>query len=441
MLGKLLDMDPTVTSDNPQTLLDIVNGDASKLTDHCVVALIARSGSGKTATVVDLARHHFVVYVVCTDRHSRKPPGFQDPNFDNLAKEAYDFHRRVYEKPPESFDQVLSKDSRLKGLIEDRINLEFLARLLFLLMLFDINSDLSPEQFFREQTTNGMSTIGELVEALRVYDNITIRAMFRRVQNIIAEKIGNRGLAIALDEAHIAEEYILKGRFIAPSAVNKSEKDLMDNKLMLKSIYRRGFLTPLCSSVSRIRATLIVLGTSLSFGNADHVYMATGKPENFLKIVNFPSCDGEAVEKMLKRNLNLDGCVIADAKRQKLSGRARFGTRVIKELSALCDTGTGFKQELIDKAMNQTIQLLRVDLVAEIESKIEKYKEIAPLFCRMVMAFKLHRGKVSFIYNLCALHRDNNSFYWVMDEPLVIEAIEEVLRNKCIDASYLTHLQ
>ncbi|KAL1920655.1 uncharacterized protein VTP21DRAFT_1032 [Calcarisporiella thermophila] len=449
MLGKLLDMDPTVSSDNPQTLLDIVNDDASKSTDHCVVALIARSGSGKTATVVDLARHHFVVYVVCSDPHSRKPPGFQDPNFKKLAKEAYDFHRRVYEKSPESFDQVLFKDSTLKDLIEDRINLEFLARLLFLLMLFDINSDLSPEQFFREQTTTGISTIGKLVGALRVYDNITIQAMLQQVQDIIAEKLGNRGLAIALDEAHIADEYILKGQFIAPSAVNKSEEDLMDNKLMLKSIYRRGFLTPLCSSLSTIRATLIVLGTSLSLGNAEHVYTAIGKPENFLKIVNFPSSDGEDVERMLKRTLNLDDCVIADAKRQKLSGRARFGTRVIKELSALCDSGTGSKQELIDKSMDQTIQLLRVDLVAEIESKIEKYKDIIPLLCRMVMAFKLHRGKISFPYkseydfvnNLCALRRDNNSFHWVMDEPLVIDAIEEVLRNKRIDASYITHLQ
>ncbi|KAF9424462.1 hypothetical protein BGZ76_003520 [Entomortierella beljakovae] len=168
MFGKLLDMEPTVTSDNPQTLLDIVGEDANKSTYHCVVAMIGRSGSGKTATVVDLAKHHFVVYV-----------------------------------SPESFDQVLSKDNSLKSLIEDRINLEFLARLLLLLMLFDINGDLSPEQFFREQTNEGISTIGELVEALRVYDIITIRAMFQRVQDIVAEKIGNRGFAIALDEAHI----------------------------------------------------------------------------------------------------------------------------------------------------------------------------------------------------------------------------------------------
>ncbi|KAF9420899.1 hypothetical protein BGZ76_004034 [Entomortierella beljakovae] len=111
MFGKLLDMEPTVTTDNPQTLMDIVKEDASKSTDHSVVAMIGRSGSGKTATVVDLSKHHCVVYV-----------------------------------PPESFDQVLSKDNGLKNLIEDRINLEFLARLLFLLMLFDIKPDLSPEQ-------------------------------------------------------------------------------------------------------------------------------------------------------------------------------------------------------------------------------------------------------------------------------------------------------
>ncbi|KAF9897876.1 hypothetical protein BX616_004840 [Lobosporangium transversale] len=181
MFGKIIDMEPTISSDNHKILLDIVKEDANKSTDHCVVAMIGRSGSGKTATIVDLAKHHFVVYVVCSDPHSRKPPGFQDPNFDKLAKEANDFHCTQYEKALESFDQVLSKDNNLKNLIDDRINLEFLTRLLFLLMLFSIKSDLSPEQFFREQTNEGISTIGELVEALRVYDVITIRAMFQQV--------------------------------------------------------------------------------------------------------------------------------------------------------------------------------------------------------------------------------------------------------------------
>ncbi|KAF9198853.1 hypothetical protein BGZ49_000218 [Haplosporangium sp. Z 27] len=449
MLGKILDMEPTISMDNPRTLLDIIKEDASKSTDHCVVALIARSGSGKTATIVDLAKHHFVVYVVCTDPHSQKPPGFQDPNFDKLAKEVNNIHRTVHLNAPESFDQVLFKDRTLKDLIEDRVNVELLARLLFLLMLFDTNDSLSPEQFFREQTSEGISTIGNLVEALRVYDTITIRAMFGRVQDMVSEKIGNRGLAVALDEAHIADEYILKGQFIAPSAMNKSEVEIMNAKLMLKSKYCRGFLTPLCTSISKIRATLIVLGTSLSLGSAEHVYSAIGKPENFLKIVNFPLSDKDDVEKMLKRTLNLDGCVIDDSKKQKLCGRARFGARVIKELTCLHDSGTESKQQLIDKAMDRTIRLMKDDLVTEIESKLEKYKDSIPLLCRMVMAFKLQHGRLSFPYqpeydfvnNLCALRRNSNGFHWVMDEPLVIDAVEEVLRNKSVDASYLVYLQ
>ncbi|KAF9197355.1 hypothetical protein BGZ49_002246 [Haplosporangium sp. Z 27] len=175
-----------------------------------------------------------------------------------------------------------------------------------------------------------------------------------------------------------------------------------------------------------MRATLIVLGTSLSLGNAEHVYTAIGKPENFIKNLNFPSDDGDAVEKTLKRTLNLDDCVIDDSKRQKLSGRARFGTRVIKELASLHDFGTGSKQQLIDNALDRTIRLVRNDLVTKIENKIEKFKDSIPLLCRMVMAYKLHSGKISFPYdseygfvnNLCALHRDNNGYHWVMDEPL-----------------------
>ncbi|KAF9348651.1 60S ribosomal protein L7A, partial [Mortierella sp. AD094] len=66
----------------------------------------------------------------------------------------------------------------------------------------------------------------------------------------------------------------------------------------------------------------------------------------------------------------------------------------------------------------------------------------------MVIAHKLQRGKVSlpheseydFVNNLCALHHDDDGYHWTMHEPLVIDAVEKVLSNKDIHASYFLQI-
>src|SRR5262249_37886595 len=157
--------------------------------------------------------------------------------------------------------------------------------------------------------------------------------------------------------AHVAEEYILADQLIAPSAVNKSEQEIMDSSGNLRRDISRGFLTPLCATLSNMRATLVVLGTSLSLSNADHVYTAISKPENFLRIVKFPSVNEDLVEETLKRTLDLEGCVVDSVKRRKLTGRVRFPFTVISEVSKLGDsiTSTNSKQEALDRAMDRAI--------------------------------------------------------------------------------------
>ncbi|KAF9348650.1 hypothetical protein BGX26_012965 [Mortierella sp. AD094] len=302
MFGRVLDMQPTATIEDSRTLLDIVRDDVGKTTGHWVVALVGRSGSGKAATVVDLVQHHFIIYVVCSDPNSLTAR-LSGSKLQQLAQEVNAFYNKL--QTPTSFQQVLDNDSMLKDLVADRVDLEFLARLLFLLMILEMDKNLTPEEFFRAQMSGGISTIGNLVNALRVYDVMTIRMMLQRVQSKVAMSIGNRGLVIAIDEAQIAEEYILPDR----------EQEITNAKLMLKREFRRGFLTPLCATLSKMRATLVVLGTSLSLANADHVYTAIGKPDNFLRIVNFPSVDQDLVEETLNRTLDLEGCVIDPVKR------------------------------------------------------------------------------------------------------------------------------
>src|SRR5262249_12796378 len=82
MFGQVLDMQPTTSK--KRTFSDIVKSDIDLTSGFTIVAMVARSGSGKTATLVQLARDHFVIYAMCQTRNSRTPD-FTDENFSTLA--------------------------------------------------------------------------------------------------------------------------------------------------------------------------------------------------------------------------------------------------------------------------------------------------------------------------------------------------------------------
>ncbi|KAG0195092.1 hypothetical protein BGX28_002316, partial [Mortierella sp. GBA30] len=166
MLG--LEMNKQATAnDGRATLHSIVEGDIGKLSSHRVVAMVAPSGSGKTATVIDLATKHFVIYCVCSTPGSTVAADFGDPNFVTLAKNVERMYRTIVDRDKGGKLNPLDIDSEVKTLAGERVELEFLARLLFLLHLLNSDPDLEPRQFFREQTTKaGASVVRELVKEL-----------------------------------------------------------------------------------------------------------------------------------------------------------------------------------------------------------------------------------------------------------------------------------
>ncbi|KAK3805240.1 MAG: hypothetical protein JOS17DRAFT_49006 [Linnemannia elongata] len=292
MLGLELDKQAR-TSDN-ETLRSIVEDDIGTVGGHRVVVMVALFGSGKTATVIDLASKHFVVYCVCCSPGITVSPDFNDPNFITLAEDVERIYRTVINREQRGSSDPLDIDSDVKAFAGERVKLEFLARLLFLQLLLNNNPDLEPQQFFREQTTTGgAATIGELVYKLREYDNLTIQAMLGEVQTKLHLLLVPRrlGLVIALDEAQVAVTGILSGKLISPSALMKNRDALLDSKNQIQSKFRRGFLTPLSATLSNMQATLVILGTALSLQDADHVYSAVGKLTNFTRITDFPQFD------------------------------------------------------------------------------------------------------------------------------------------------------
>lgn len=338
MLG--LALDKQARTSGGDTLPSIVENDIGKFSGHRVVSMVAPSGSGKTATVIDLAGKHYVVYCVCCSPSTAFSSDFEDSNFVTLSKDVERIYKNRADREPRTLHELLNLDSDVKALTGERVELEFLARLLFLQLLLNNIPDMEPKQFFHEQTTvGGAATIARLVNKLREYDNLAICSMLRDVQTKLQSLLvpKRRGLVIALDEAQVAVTDILSGKLISPSALinNGDNKDgIFEGKNQIQLKHRRGFLTPLSATLRNIQATLVILGTSLSLLDADHVYGVVGKPTNFIAITDFPQLDQDDVYKMLSDLIDLSDCVIPPAKIRKVSGRPRFSIGIVNDLFA-----------------------------------------------------------------------------------------------------------
>jgi guanylate kinase len=449
MFGQMLEMTPMTK--NGKTLLDFVKGDINEKSHHKVVAIVGQSGAGKTATIVDLARQHFVVYCVCSDPRSMNNLDFTDTNFAFLAKEVEAMVNNI--RKPDTLEEVKDNDTLLKQFAGERVEIEFLARLLFLQLLFKMKPELTSEQFFREQI-GGAITIAKLVGKVRQYDAVTIHTMLICLQEDLTKHIysKNQGLVIALDEAHIAVNNILAGKLISPSALLGNKK-ILNRKNELKKKYQRGFLTPLCATLSNLHATLVVLGTSLSLSNADHVYTSVSKPTNFEKITSFPSINEQNVDNLLKKAIDLSDCEISPAKRRRLTGRPRFSANVISQLMEKNDSDTVTKQEVLDYAVDSAIDQAKDDLksiTCDLLTNDKTDNMLAHLLSRMVLAYKLRNGKISFAHTkesdfvvnaLCSMHTDSDGMHLIMDEPLVIEVVEKELKRRNVNpVKYLDQL-
>ncbi|KAF9081937.1 hypothetical protein BGX29_004175, partial [Mortierella sp. GBA35] len=368
-----LELDKQARTSGGETLRSIVEDDIGKFSGHRVVTMVAPSGSGKTATVIDLATRHFVVYCVCCSPDSAVSLDFKDSNFITLAREVERIYRTIIDKE---------------------------------------QGGLRATAVFREQTTGGASTIAKLVYKLRDYDISAIHAMLREVQTKLHTLLVPRrlGLVIALDEAQAAVTGILSGKIISPSALVQNQDILLDHKNQIKSQFRRGFLTPLSATLSNIQATLVILGTTLSLQDADHVYSA----------------------------------------RRKLSGRARFSIGIVNRLVTTGLTQDS-KQATLDNAINYTIEHVMSGLRSGIRTILDSDKTgaSARLLCQMVLAYRLYEGKISFSSDqesdfvdtaLCRLQKQPDGIHLIMDEPMVVEAVQEELKASGKDPAFTEYL-
>ncbi|KAK5808733.1 hypothetical protein F5H01DRAFT_324052 [Linnemannia elongata] len=430
MLGLELDKQAKA-SDGKTTLRSIVEDDIGKL-GHSVIAMVAPSGSGKTATVIDLATKHFVVYCVCYSTEATDSPEFGDPNFAQLASDVEAMYATAARTPGIARD-LLEIESETHRLVRERVELEFLARLLFLQLLLIRNLDLEPQQFFREQTTAaGTSTIRELVKVLKEYDSLAIQYMLDNVQTKLHAHLEPRccGLAIALDEAQVAATKILAGKFTSPSAMAaywnaRNPPSVLFDKDEIHRHHRRGFLTPLSATLSRMQATLVILGTAISLQDVDREYTSIGEDNNFIRITDFPLFDED-------------------------DGRPQFSLGIVNILFA---TGSiqDSKQNILESTVAKQIESVKHDLRDRVRNILasDQTGEASRLLCRMVLAYHFQDAKMSFSSSqqadfvdraLCRLRALHDGVHLFMEEPLVVEVVEEELKASNKDPSYVEYL-
>ncbi|KAF9406501.1 hypothetical protein BGZ76_006319, partial [Entomortierella beljakovae] len=420
MLGNMLNKEPSTA--NNETLHDIIESDIPRTSNHTVVTMIGRPGSGKTATVIAQAMRHFVVYCVCSPLNNAR-----------LSEADY-----------------IIWDDMLTLTVKKRIRVEFLGRLLFLYLLFSINRDITPQQYFHEQINGGTRMIESLIDDLLQYTPRTITNMLTAIQLKLRTLMApqKRGLVIAVDEAQHAISSILPKRFISPMALAKKRQFLAQKGGLIEH-YLRGFFAPLLSVLGEIPATVVVLGTSLSLQVVDQVTSAISKGEDYFKsIVKFPRFDVDEMRQLLSS-------LLAISKRDlpqnedlyMLTGRTCFTMAIIRQLIDESLLERMNKRQRLTRAFDSAQATSRRQISEKVEELLNggKDKYIVKLLSRMVLSYKLQAGRTSFTNEsdvdlvqstLCGLSPVSDGLHYMMDEPLVVKAVEGVLKRLNIDPDF-----
>ena len=96
--------------------------------------MMARPGSGKTATIMRVAREHFLVFMNCCTPHGRLVE-LHDDNFVTMAEDVVRDNVISALHEWNSAEALVEWDAKMKRIAEARATTEILGRLMFLLLL------------------------------------------------------------------------------------------------------------------------------------------------------------------------------------------------------------------------------------------------------------------------------------------------------------------
>ena len=172
-------------------------------------ASVSVSGGGKTTTLFDVAMQHFLLLLDCF-----KPGGStkMNPTMDNNFQI---FVTDLEELKAEAKGDLVQ--FRLQT--QRRIRVELFARFLYLRALFQLDKDLTPQQYLLGQLNGGQKSIANLVDELENLSSKSAQVLLNQViQDLDMNYLKkDNGLVVGIDEANTAMDFLFPGDFLSPN--------------------------------------------------------------------------------------------------------------------------------------------------------------------------------------------------------------------------------
>jgi len=192
--------------------------------------LLGKSGEEKTRAIFDVARNLFTIAFECVTRADQRQDTTKDRTFLEMAGELSFI----------AYSNIGEEEKR--QLIENRVDLEIVTRLLFLRILTLRFPALTPQQFLLSQLNGGSEVVINIAKKLIQETPNNIKDLrFYCLQDLELNVLKGyqQNLVFAIDEAILAQEF-LYGLFRSP-----------------KSNHKRGMLTALVESLMEMKVSTI----------------------------------------------------------------------------------------------------------------------------------------------------------------------------------------
>jgi hypothetical protein len=403
--------------------------DKTRSTIQCFATL---SGTGKTGTIMGLAKKMYTVYVTCANHYigiSSVSIGTDDPTFATLMS-LMDVERMSIFKSPNVTKQ---QTDQLRDLITPIVNSFIASRMLFLPFLQSVKQDLTPEDFLRAQFHPSGNKL-----LVRIYEFVRNNLSPSNIANLLQTLSRDYPILVAIDEVQLLTSFPSGFKHISFSTPNPS------NSVQFREGILSFFLHPLKSLFK-----LVIAGTSFNIKLTSHVESSVGKElgSNYTQITQFTSC--KAPRLFLEKWIDLSGINIDDRTLLTLS-RHRWVASIICKISQLQGE---FKNKTKQEWWDAAIELAKTQITASLTARISEIckNDLAPpLLCKLVHVWTLI-GKFKFWavtdidflqHSLCSISTcEESKNEWIFEEEFVIEVLQGFLYQKGYEPSLLATIR
>eukprot|EP00727_Mastigamoeba_balamuthi_P000489 m51a1_g10437 hypothetical protein (1556) ;mRNA; r:57452-64652 len=344
------------------------------------VAIVDKSGAGKTASVVAVAQRHYVVYMLaraCASEVSQTAD-FVDRSFGAMVTRCQKRLRFLGGAPVMSHELRAVEEGN-RQTVESLVYVELCVRLCALLALLRRGrlhgKMLEPARWIALQALGDIEAAVDTVAEQwsdTPYGNAKglCHALLRAVAECARQADPQVGIVVAIDEAQKIVQVNSSGYFVRSSVQSRADG------LAVTDADYRSILSPVCGALSRLSATVVVLGTALSLEDANVVESVVGKYKVFRVIKALPPC--ESVADALGSVIDLSGCTVSDEYERLLRGRMRSSFVVLDKLVQVLShrSPTDTKQQLLDKALEMAVGCVDAALTAQATHFLESRPEL-----------------------------------------------------------------